>query len=119
MLRHNAPAVSRPYAALPLPGLIAAIFLVFSASPVLVAANSGTNSAVFTRIEQALKLSSEPVYVNVVAQAEGAQPAAPNGITGQITMFVILFTFLSAATLLMWRYARRDNTSPRRIGRRI
>jgi hypothetical protein len=118
MLRQSAQGAS-PYAALLLSGLMVAILFVFSEFPVPVAANSGTNDAVFTRIEQALKLPSEPVYVNVVTEVEGAQPAAPNGITGQITMFLILFTFLSAATLLTWRYARRDNTSPRRIGRRI
>ena len=52
-------------------------------------------------------------------QAGSAEPTAPNGKTGQITMFVLLFTFLSAVTLLMWRHSRRDNASPRRIGRRI
>lgn len=34
-------------------------------------------------------------------------------------MFVLLFIFLSAVTLLVWRHGRRDNASPRRIGRRI
>lgn len=34
-------------------------------------------------------------------------------------MFVFLLIFLSSVTLLMWRHYRRDNASPRRIGRRI
>lgn len=35
-------------------------------------------------------------------------------------MFVLLFfIFLSAVTLLTWRHYRRDDASPRRIGRRI
>jgi hypothetical protein len=34
-------------------------------------------------------------------------------------MFVLLLTILSAVTLLVWRYHRRDYASPRRIGRGI
>ena len=34
-------------------------------------------------------------------------------------LFILLLTFFSAATLVAWRYHRRDVASPRRIGRRI
>jgi hypothetical protein len=34
-------------------------------------------------------------------------------------MFVLVLIFLSAVTPLMWRHYRRDDASPRRIGRRI
>ena len=34
-------------------------------------------------------------------------------------LFILLLTFLSAATFIAWRYRRRDIASPRRIGRRI
>ena len=53
------------------------------------------------------------------AKVSGVEPSARNGKTGQIAMFVFLLIFLSSVTLLMWRHYRRDNASPRRIGRRI
>ena len=53
------------------------------------------------------------------AKVSGVEPSARNGKTGQIAMFVFLLTFLSSVTLLTWRHYRRDNASPRRIGRRI
>jgi hypothetical protein len=37
----------------------------------------------------------------------------------QFGLFVLLLAILSTVTLLVWRYHRRDYTSPRRIGRRI
>ncbi|MEZ5874563.1 MAG: marine proteobacterial sortase target protein [Hyphomicrobiales bacterium] len=43
----------------------------------------------------------------------------PNSQTRQIGMFILLLTILSAVTLLLWRHYRRDDASPRRIGRRI
>ncbi len=50
----------------------------------------------------------------------GAEPSTRNGnMTGQIAMFVLLLIFLSAVTLLRWRHYRRDDASPRRIGRGI
>jgi hypothetical protein len=42
-----------------------------------------------------------------------------NSQTRQIGMFILLLTILSAVTLLLWRHYRRDDASPRRIGRRI
>lgn len=53
------------------------------------------------------------------AKVSGVEPSAWNGKTGQIAMFVFLLIFLSSVTLLMRRHYRRDNASPRRIGRRI
>lgn len=77
------------------------------------------HDTVFTKVEPTLKLPEALAYDNVASQAGGAQPQARNGNTGQIKMFVLLFIFLSAVTLLMWRHSRRDEASPRRIGRRI
>jgi hypothetical protein len=44
--------------------------------------------------------------------------AAPSHIASQIGLFILLLAILSAVTLLVWRYHRRDYASPRRIGRR-
>jgi len=52
-------------------------------------------------------------------KVSGVEPSAWNGKTGQIAMFVFLLIFLSSVTLLMRRHYRRENASPRRIGRRI
>jgi hypothetical protein len=82
-------------------------------------AESGQNSKFVTATTLPLKVSDRRVYGNVGTQVLGTVPAAPNGKTGQIAMFVLLFTFLSAVTLLLWRHSRRDDASPRRIGRRI
>jgi hypothetical protein len=119
MLRHSALGASGTHAVLPLLGSIAAMLFVFSGLPQPIATDSGSNGAVFTRIEQALISPGDWVYDNVLNQVEGGQSAARNGNTGQISMSVTLFIFLSAVTLLMWRHTRRDNASPRRIGRRI
>ena len=40
-------------------------------------------------------------------------------MTGHMEIFVLLFIFLSATAPLVWCRARRDASSPRRIGRRI
>ena len=45
--------------------------------------------------------------------------AAFAGPARQISIFILLVTFLSAVTLVVWRCYRRDYVSPRRIGRRI
>ncbi len=37
----------------------------------------------------------------------------------QAALFVLLLILLSAVTLISCRYRRRDDTSPRRVGRRI
>ena len=133
MLRRRVPGTSKPHEALPIAALIAAVIFAFSSFPALAAsspapirlasaaemADFGANGAVFTRIEQALNLPGGQVYDNVVTEAVGTVPPARNGNTGHIKMFVLLFIFLSSVTLLMWRHSRRDDASPRRIGRRI
>ncbi len=43
----------------------------------------------------------------------------PADLTRQFGGSVLLLAILIAVTLLVWRYHRRDYTSPRRIGRRI
>jgi hypothetical protein len=43
---------------------------------------------------------------------------APNHLASQIGFFILFLAILSAVTLLVWRYHRRDYASPRRIGRR-
>ena len=62
------------------------------------------------------------------AQLQATQPSQPDSLAAprvasteprQIMLFILLMTFLSAATLVAWRYCRRDIASPRRIGRRI
>ena len=53
------------------------------------------------------------------SQIPEAEPSTRNDHMRQIGMFVLLLIILSAVTLLMWRHYRRDNASPRRIGRRI
>jgi hypothetical protein len=45
--------------------------------------------------------------------------ATPDDLIRQVAMFALLLTMLSAVTLLLWRYHRRDYASPRRTGRRI
>jgi len=82
-------------------------------------AESGPNSKFITGTTLPLKLPDRWVYGNVVSPVPGMVPSTHNGKTGQIAMFVLLFTFLSAVALLMWRHSRRDDASPRRIGRRI
>ncbi|MHA1517407.1 MAG: hypothetical protein ACTSYK_02275, partial [Alphaproteobacteria bacterium] len=63
---------------------------------------------------EAPKLPGDLLYDNV-SEAEGTLPVALNGNTGQNSMFVLLFIFLSAVT---WRHARRDDAYPQQIGRR-
>jgi hypothetical protein len=41
------------------------------------------------------------------------------GDARQAALFALLLMLLSGAMLVFWRYRRRDDTSPRRIGRRI
>lgn len=72
-----------------------------------------------TRTNLPLSLPDSRVYDRLTAQVLGAEPSTRNGKTGQFAMFVLLFTFLSAVTLVFWRRHRRDYASPRRIGRRI
>jgi hypothetical protein len=45
--------------------------------------------------------------------------AAPDDLIRQLVMFALLLAMLSAVTLLLWRYHRRDYASPRRTRRRI
>jgi hypothetical protein len=44
---------------------------------------------------------------------------APGAFDQRLVALALLFTILSAVTLVMWRYHRRDYASPRRTGRRI
>ena len=62
-------------------------------------------------------------------QPQATQPSQPDSLAAprvasteplrQAMLFILLLTFLSAATFIAWRYSRRDIASPRRIGRRI
>ena len=62
-------------------------------------------------------------------QPQATQPSQPDSLATprvasteplrQAMLFILLLTFLSAATFIAWRYHRRDIASPRRIGRRI
>ena len=63
------------------------------------------------------------------SQPQATQPPQPDNLVAprvaateqlrQAMLFILLLTFFSAATLIAWRYHRRDFASPRRIGRRI
>ncbi len=55
----------------------------------------------------------------VVPQVAVPQAPAPAHPAWQLGLFMLLLTILSAVTLFVWRYHRRDYASPRRIGRRI
>ncbi len=44
---------------------------------------------------------------------------APQGFSQRLAILALLLTILSAVTLVLWRYHRRDYASPRRTGRRI
>jgi Ca-activated chloride channel family protein len=44
---------------------------------------------------------------------------APGALNLRLAVLALLLTILSAVTLVMWRYHRRDYASPRRTGRRI
>jgi Ca-activated chloride channel family protein len=59
--------------------------------------------------------TSEPA----TPQLSVPQVAAPADHARQFGIFALLLAILSTVTLLVWRYHRRDYTSPRRIGRRI
>ena len=53
---------------------------------------------------------------------DAVQPAADaikTGLAKQTALFALLLVILSAVTLVLWRYHRRDFASPRRNGRRI
>jgi len=128
-LQRHALGPSKPLANLPLLALIVAAFLAFPSllpraerlAPAIAAdsAASGPDGELVTGTKQPLNLPDGRVYDTITAQVFGTEPSTRNGKTGQITMFVLLFTFLSAVTLLFWRHHRRDYASPRRIGRRI
>lgn len=123
MLRRCASGTYKAHDALPLIVPAAAFVFVlksfFAPEVAEVRATAAFHDASFTKVEPSLKLPATLAYDNVASQARGVEPQARNGNTGQIDMFVLLFTFLSAVTLLMWRHSRRDEASPRRIGRRI
>jgi Ca-activated chloride channel family protein len=63
------------------------------------------------------------------SQAQATQPSQSDNLAvpsvasteplRRAMLFILLLTFISAATLIAWRYHRRDVASPRRIGRRI
>ena len=76
-------------------------------------------------VTQRFENSSDPD----APQLQATQPSQPDSLAAprvasteplrQIMLFILLMTFLSAATFVAWRYCRRDIASPRRIGRRI
>ena len=44
---------------------------------------------------------------------------APHDVAQRLVIIALLLTILSAVTLVLWRFHRRDYASPRRTGRRI
>jgi Ca-activated chloride channel family protein len=67
--------------------------------------------------------SSYPLLPLTVVPKPEASPIAslkaPGAFNQRLIVLALLFTLLSAVTLVMWRYHRRDYASPRRTGRRI
>jgi Ca-activated chloride channel homolog len=70
--------------------------------------------------------ATEPSYplmpLTVVPKPDASPIAslkAPGDFTQRLAVLAVLLTILSAVTLVMWRYHRRDYASPRRTGRRI
>lgn len=64
---------------------------------------------------------SYPLLPLTVVPKPDASPIALNTheANRHLLMLALLLTILSAVTLVMWRYHRRDYASPRRTGRRI
>ena len=65
---------------------------------------------------------SYPLLPLTVVPKPDASPAASlkaGDINQRLVVLALLLTILSAVTLVMWRYHRRDYASPRRTGRRI
>jgi hypothetical protein len=61
-----------------------------------------------------------PLTVNPKSDASPLSlPPATLDMNQRIVIFLLALAFLSAVTLGLWRYHRRDFASPRRIGRRI
>jgi len=126
-LRHHAPGFPDPMGPAPFLAAMTALFLAFpslstpDAAPIVAskAAKSGPDGKLVTRTIPPQNLPDRRVYDKVSIQVFGAMPPTRNGKTGQIEMFVLVLIFLSAVTPLMWRHYRRDDASPRRIGRRI
>jgi hypothetical protein len=126
-LRYAAPGFFKPLGFLT---LLAAMLVLSLASTGLLApaagelssvqtAQSGPDGKLVTKTSALQNLPDRPVYDKVAIQVFGAVPPTQDGKTGLIEMFVLSIIFLSAVTPLMWRHYRRDNASPRRIGRRI
>lgn len=77
------------------------------------------------RLMEAGRLGAEPAQSEVtspakpgIGQIPGLRPALPD-LLGETGMLVLLIVMLGAATPLFWRIHRRDDASPRRIGRRV
>jgi hypothetical protein len=66
---------------------------------------------------------SYPLLPLTVIPKSDASPIAslktPGAFDQRLVVLALLLTILSAVTLVMWRYHRRDYASPRRTGRRI
>jgi Ca-activated chloride channel family protein len=63
-----------------------------------------------------------PLLPLTVVPKPDASPMAslkPSDVNQRLVILALLLTILSAVTLVMWRYHRRDYASPRRTGRRI
>jgi hypothetical protein len=63
-----------------------------------------------------------PLLPLTVVPKPDASPMAslkPSDVNQRLVVLALLLTILSAVTLVMWRYHRRDYASPRRTGRRI
>jgi Ca-activated chloride channel family protein len=60
-----------------------------------------------------------PVLPTIQDAVQPAAKAAKVSRAKQLALFALLLVILSAVTLFLWRYHRRDFASPRRNGRRI
>ena len=128
-MRSQAPSLPKALTYIALLALIATVLVAFPplmprAEPLAAAVFAArmayeADGELVTGTNLPLNLPVGRVYDRLTAQVLGTEPSTRNGKTGQIAMFVLLFTFLSAVTLVFWRHHRRDYASPRRIGRRI
>ncbi len=93
-----------------------------AASPADVKPDVGTAVAPAVPADDASQApQTYPLLPLTVVPKPDASPIAlkAHDATRRLVVLALLITILSAVTLVMWRYHRRDYASPRRTGRRI
>jgi hypothetical protein len=75
--------------------------------------------ALLVQTEDGTAQTDTAVQPSVQDAVQPAAKAVKRGLAKQAALFALLLVILSAVTLVLWRYHRRDFASPRRNGRRI